>query len=81
MQPAKPEFTRGEALELSVFLSGYTTAEVAGAAGIASNTLRNAMNGRYPLSDDGVRKVSKYLNILAERVLSLPWEMEEEDHA
>lgn len=78
MKPEPPDLTQGEAIDAAIYLTGYDTAEVARAAGIASNTLRNFINGRYPLSDDSIRKISKYLGILGERVLALPLEIEDQ---
>lgn len=66
-----PKVTQAEALEVLIYVSGYSMSEVARAIGMSSSGLRNAVCGRFDLSEDATKRACWFLHVLPERVLSL----------
>jgi len=64
--------TRSDALQMLIYLSGYSAREISLSTGLARNTLDNGIKGTYQLSDDAIRKVARFFNVLPERLVAIP---------
>jgi len=71
-----PNATRSDALQMLIYLSGYSSREISLSTGLARNTLDNGIKGTYQLSDDAIRKVARFFNVLPERLVAIPRERE-----
>jgi plasmid maintenance system antidote protein VapI len=64
-------FTQGKALDLIIWLSGYTHSEVAEAAGISRSHMSNMINDNGAMTQDVCDRVAEFLGVLPNRLCRL----------